>query len=190
MFLFKVSSAKFRNAEFIRTFLLELPLVSHKEPPPTMKDQSVMRENTVASEICKFNLLQEQRVHTYRLFEEGHKIYLSTSPNYDFPTFRQLVHDVTQEFKRISVDIIAIEKNLRASGNAAVADTILAIQECEKKKLELTAHLQLARQMVTECSESELEKMKEKEIRAELGHVVEEINDHLTELRYEVYNGE
>lgn len=154
------------------------------------RDQSVMRENTVASEIRKFNLLQEQRVHTYRLFEEGHKIYLSTSPNYDFPTFRQLVHDITQEFKRISADIIAIEKNLRSSGNAAVADTILAIQECEKKKLELTAHLQLARQMVTECSEGELEKMKEKEIRAELGHVVEEINDHLTELRYEVYNGE
>lgn len=50
--------------------------------------------------------------------------------------------------------------------------------------------MQLARQMVAECDSGELEKNKVKELRTELGQVVEEINDLLTELRYELHNGE
>lgn len=149
-----------------------------------------MLENSVLSSVRQFDQLQEERVHSYRLLEEGHKIYLSTEPNYDFPTFRKLVHDVTQDFKRISEGIIAVEKALRTDGHTTIADIIAAVQESEKKKLELTTHLQLARQMVAEFDSGELEKNKVKEIRNELGQVVEEINDLLTELRYEVHNGE
>lgn len=150
----------------------------------------MLLENSAASMIHQFDQLQEERVHSYRLLEEGHKIYLSTGPNYDFPTFRKLVHEVTQDFKRISEGIIAIEKALRTDGHTSVADIMATIQESEKKKLELTAHLQLARQMVAECDSGELEKNKVKELRTELGQVVEEINDLLTELRYELHNSE
>lgn len=67
----------------------------------------------------------------------GHKIYLSTGPNYDFPTFRQLVHDVTQDFKRVSEGIIALEKRMRSEGHVAAANVVAALQDAEKRKLEL-----------------------------------------------------
>ncbi|XP_045584668.1 required for excision 1-B domain-containing protein-like [Procambarus clarkii] len=154
-----------------------------------MKDQSVMPENSVVSLIHQFDQLQEERVHSYRLLEEGHKIYLSTEPNYDFPKFRKLVHEVTQDFKRVSEGIIAVEKALRTDNHITAADIIASIQKNEKRKLELTTHLQLAHQMAAERDSGELEQNKVKEIRSELGQVVEQINDLLTELRYEVRNG-
>ncbi|XP_076045131.1 required for excision 1-B domain-containing protein-like [Oratosquilla oratoria] len=135
--------------------------------------------------VKNFEQLQEERVHTYRLFEEGHKIYLASQPNYEFPKFRKLVHDVTEEFKRISEGIISIEKELRTSGNVAVADIVAHIQEYEKRKLELTAHLQLAKQMLQE-NEGDLEQYKEREIRKELSEVIEGINDQLSELKYAI----
>ncbi|XP_042216225.1 required for excision 1-B domain-containing protein-like isoform X2 [Homarus americanus] len=152
--------------------------------------QSVMLENNSLSMIHQFDQLQEERVHSYRLLEEGHKIYLSTGPNYDFPMFRKLVHDVTQDFKRISEGIIVVEKALRTDGYTSAADIITSLQESEKKKLELTARLQLSCEMLAESDNGELETNKVKEIRNELGKVVEQINNLLTELRYEIHNGE
>ncbi|KAK3869271.1 hypothetical protein Pcinc_025410 [Petrolisthes cinctipes] len=156
-----------------------------------MKDQSVMvAEEGVTPLIREFYQQQEERVHSYRLLEEGHKIYLSTGPNYDFPTFRQLVHDVTQDFKRVSEGIIALEKRMRTEGHVAPANLVAKLQDAEKRKLELTVHLQLSRQMAAENEGGELEEAKVREIRGELGKVVENINDHLADLRYHLHTGE
>lgn len=150
-----------------------------------------MLQNTAAfSLVRQFIQLQEERAHTYRRLEEGHKVYLNSGPDYEFLPFRQLVHNVTQDFQRISKNIITIENNLRTSGHDSFASIIASIQDCEKKKLEMTAHLQLARQMVAESDDGEIEKSKEREIRTQLGQLIEEINDHLTEIRYELENNE
>ncbi|KAG7172333.1 Required for excision 1-B domain-containing protein-like [Homarus americanus] len=195
-----------------------------------------MLENNSLSMIHQFDQLQEERVHSYRLLEEGHKIYLSTGPNYDFPMFRKLVHDVTQDFKRISEGIIVVEKALRTDGYTSAADIITSLQEIDaevrrimkiaqslagegmydmqveeilvsrveeltKDDLEElispssddedeTARLQLSCEMLAESDNGELETNKVKEIRNELGKVVEQINNLLTELRYEIHNGE
>ncbi|MPC94438.1 hypothetical protein E2C01_089607 [Portunus trituberculatus] len=50
-----------------------------------------------------------------------------------------------------------------------------------------TVHQQLARQMVEEVGSGELEQSKVRELRGQLGKVVEDINDLLTELRYEAW---
>jgi len=55
-----------------------------------------MEEQSAYSLIQKFQQLQEERVHVYKIFQEGHKIYLNTAPNYNFIRFRALVQDVTQ----------------------------------------------------------------------------------------------
>uniref|UniRef100_T1J7G3 Uncharacterized protein n=1 Tax=Strigamia maritima TaxID=126957 RepID=T1J7G3_STRMM len=100
--------------------------------------------------VKKFQQLEEERVYTYHLFNEGHKLYLTSGYTHEpFVRFRQLVHEVTQEFKRISEEISSIEKRLREeSGEAeiSVANLIAAVQEDEKNKLELTASIQLAKQ--------------------------------------------
>ncbi|CAL4133284.1 unnamed protein product, partial [Meganyctiphanes norvegica] len=136
----------------------------------------------------KFFSLQEERVLTYRQLDDAHKVYLATGPQYDFSAFRAAVHHATVDFKRISESIIDVEKNLRENDHTAAADLIKAIQDSEKKKLEFTAHLQLARQMLAEPGSGQMEVDKEREIRGELGKLVEEINDNLSELRYEAYN--
>ncbi len=71
---------------------------------------------------------------------------MNTAPNYNFTKFRQLVNDVTQEFKRISLGIVAIEKQIRFIGYPKIADMVSKLQEEEKMKLELSAKLQIAKQ--------------------------------------------
>ena len=68
----------------------------------------------------------------------GHLVYLDTSPTYDFLTFRQVAHDCTEEFLRISKQIIAIEGLFREEfHNEEIANLIRKVQESEQKKLEL-----------------------------------------------------
>ncbi len=71
---------------------------------------------------------------------------MNTAPNYNFTKFRQLVNDVTAEFKRISLGIVAIEKQIRFNGYPKIADMVSKLQEYEKMKLELSAKLQIAEQ--------------------------------------------
>lgn len=93
---------------------------------------------------------------------------MSTAPNYDFNKFKHLVHDVTQDFKRISNSIISIEKKLRLTKDTVIlADLVNQLQDSEKTKLELTAKLQLAKQETFENPDDEskwssISKIKEK----------------------------
>ena len=68
----------------------------------------------------------------------GHKIYLKSGPDYDFVKFRSLVKDITQDFKRISEEIISIECQLRAL-NPDLSVHVVAVQDYEKQHLELVS---------------------------------------------------
>ena len=69
----------------------------------------------------------------------GFKEYLESAPNYDFPSYRQLVHDITQKFNKISSDVITIETKFREAGYTSIAELIRKIQLKEKEKLELVS---------------------------------------------------
>lgn len=73
----------------------------------------------------------------------GFKEYLETAPTYDFPQYRQLVHDITQTLNNISNEVIAIEVKLRENGQTSIGDIIRKIQLKEKEKLEMVSYLQL-----------------------------------------------
>jgi len=145
-------------------------------------------QSIALSLLQKFYSLQEERVHTYRLFDEGHKIYLSSAPCYDFIKFRQLVKDVTQEFKRISEGIITIERQLRIDlGFTNLADYLAELQENEQQKLELTAKLQLVNQdMKEKLNSGSLWDETLLGLKQELRTVVGRINEILGELRFEM----
>ena len=72
----------------------------------------------------------------FLLFIRGHKIYLSSAPNYDFVQFRALVQDITQDFKRISEEIIKIECQLRHMA-PELSVHVAHVQDYEKQQLEL-----------------------------------------------------
>jgi len=136
--------------------------------------------------IQKFQLFQEERAHTYKLFEEGHKIYLSSAPNYDFSKFRQLVNDVTQEFKRISQAMIAIEKQLRFGGHTELADIVSKLQDYEKIKLELSAKLQIIKKEAIDYPDEPHKQDEVVAIKQSLRDVIESVNDLLLELRHQI----
>merc|ERR1712071_583703 len=96
----------------------------------------IMDHSTAYSLFRKFQQLQEERTHAYKLFHEGHKIYMKTGPDYDFVQFRSLVQDITQDFKRIAEEIIKIECELRAM-QPELSIHIAIVQNYEKLHLEL-----------------------------------------------------
>jgi hypothetical protein len=46
-------------------------------------------------------------------FEEGFLGYVAAAPHYQFDVYRQLVHEITQEFQRISQLILAEKEALK-----------------------------------------------------------------------------
>ncbi|XP_010725552.2 required for excision 1-B domain-containing protein-like, partial [Meleagris gallopavo] len=79
----------------------------------------------------------------------GHRAYLSSAPHYDFPRYRQLVHEVTAAFSGISREVLQLQGRLRDElGRPDLAQHLTRLQEREQEKLQLTAQLQLARQRV------------------------------------------
>lgn len=72
----------------------------------------------------------------------GFQEYLQAAPTYDFPSYRQLVHNITQTFNNISNEVIALETKLRESGQTSIGDIIRKIQLKEKEKLEMVSYLE------------------------------------------------
>uniref|UniRef100_A0A8V1AGG2 Uncharacterized protein n=1 Tax=Gallus gallus TaxID=9031 RepID=A0A8V1AGG2_CHICK len=106
-----------------------------------------MTDEALRALLQRFYALQGERVETYRLFEEGHRAYLSSAPHYDFPRYRQLVHEVTAAFSGISREVLQLQGRLRGElGRPDLAQHLTRLQEREQEKLQLTAQLQLARQ--------------------------------------------
>jgi hypothetical protein len=82
--------------------------------------------------------LQEQRVRLYDTFEQAHKAYLLTAPEFSgFPAYRQTVDEITREFTRISQSVRSIEATLHEEKRHELAKLVRCLQDEEKKKLEL-----------------------------------------------------
>ena len=64
----------------------------------------------------------------------GFEAYLAGAPNYNFSMYKQLVHEITMAFKKISDEILSIKTQL-ADVDAGVAKIIEKIQDVEKEKL-------------------------------------------------------
>jgi hypothetical protein len=83
-----------------------------------------------------FKKISHEVIFACIVLSRGHKIYLSTGPNYDFIQFRTLVQDITQDFKRISEEIIKIECQLR-NMQPELTLHVIKVQDYEKRQLEL-----------------------------------------------------
>ncbi|XP_044311941.1 required for excision 1-B domain-containing protein [Varanus komodoensis] len=145
-----------------------------------------MAEDDVASLVHRFYTLQTERVEAYHLFEEGHRAYLRSAPNYDFPRYRQLVHEITVAFSGISRDILQIKEKLGGpSGRADLAQHLARLQEKEKEKLELTAQLQLAKQNVQDQPGEEAHVEEVRQLKHRLIQTIETISEILQDFKYD-----
>jgi len=141
----------------------------------------------ILSIVKKFQQLQEERTHVYHLFNEGHKIYLHTAPNFNVAHFRQLMDKITQLFKRIFEENLIIESRIRMEfGNTKLANYISKIEEVEKLKLELTAQLQLAKEKACDYSGEPEREIHVLEMKQRLNRVSEKLDDYLEEVQFEI----
>lgn len=142
-------------------------------------------EETPKQMLSKFYKLQEERVQTYQMFEEGFKAYLQGAPNYNFPLYRQLVHEITETFNKISADILLIKEKFEGQNNLlTISEIIGRVQDAEKNKLELTAKLQLCRQKLQ--AETSVENETEAdEIQQQLKDNRDLLVEQMEELKYE-----
>ncbi|XP_074019965.1 required for excision 1-B domain-containing protein isoform X3 [Numenius arquata] len=116
-------------------------------PVPIRARVGIPTGEAVKALLRRLQELQAERAEAYRLFEEGHRAYLSSAPHYDFPRYRQLVHEITLAFSGISREVLLIAGRLRDQlARPDLAHHLARLQEREQEKLQLTAQLQLARQ--------------------------------------------
>lgn len=70
----------------------------------------------------------------------GHRAYLSSTPHYDFPRYRQLVHEITVAFSGISREVLGIAGRLRDElARPDLAQHLARLQEREQEKLQLVS---------------------------------------------------
>uniref|UniRef100_A0A8C2TKR7 Required for excision 1-B domain containing n=1 Tax=Coturnix japonica TaxID=93934 RepID=A0A8C2TKR7_COTJA len=101
---------------------------------------SMQTDEALRALLQRFYALQGERVETYRLFEEGHRAYLSSAPHYDFPRYRQLVHEITAAFSGISREVLQLRGRLRGElGRPDLAQHLTRLQEREQEKLQLVS---------------------------------------------------
>ncbi|XP_042297981.1 required for excision 1-B domain-containing protein [Sceloporus undulatus] len=148
--------------------------------------QSVNLEEDTQALVRHFYALQRERVEAYHLFEEGFQAYLRNGPDYDFPRYRQLVHEITLAFSGISREILQIKEQLEGShGRPDLAQHLGRIQEKEKEKLQLTAQIQLARQNVQDHPEVEAHAQEVRELKHKLIQTIEAISETLQDFKYD-----
>uniref|UniRef100_A0A8C4UA94 Required for excision 1-B domain containing n=1 Tax=Falco tinnunculus TaxID=100819 RepID=A0A8C4UA94_FALTI len=88
----------------------------------------------------RLQALQGERAEAYRLLEEGHQAYLHSAPHYDFPRYRQLVHEITVAFSGISREVLHIAGRLRDQlARPDLAQHLAQLQEREQEKLQLVS---------------------------------------------------
>lgn len=140
------------------------------------------------AQIQRFQKLQEQRTQAFHELDQYHKIFLCHAPNYEagFDDFKKGVSGVTEQFQKISKEIITIKEAFtEEQPELQVAALIGRIQELEEKKLNTVVDLQLAKQQALDNPGDELCEKNWNLIRAGLNKLCEEITETLTEIRYE-----
>ncbi|OPJ86691.1 required for excision 1-B domain-containing protein [Patagioenas fasciata] len=134
----------------------------------------------------RLQALQGERAEAYRLLEEGHQAYLSSAPHYDFPRYRQLVHEITLTFSGISREVLSITGRLRDElARPDLAQHLTRLQEREQEKLQLTAQLQLARQRAQDEPDVDAHQQEVRELKHKLIKTIEAISEILQDLKYD-----
>ncbi|KAM6294808.1 required for excision 1-B domain-containing protein [Aegotheles albertisi] len=140
----------------------------------------------VAALLQRLQAVQAERAEAYRLLEEGHRAYLSSAPHYDFPRYRQLVHEITVAFDGLSREVLSIAGRLRDQlARPDLAQHLARLQDREQEKLQLTAQLQLARQQAQDQPEVDAHQQEVRELKHKLIKTIEAISEILQDLKYD-----
>ncbi|XP_033926679.1 required for excision 1-B domain-containing protein [Melopsittacus undulatus] len=145
-----------------------------------------MTGEPVQALLRRLRALQGERAEAYRLLEQGHSAYLRSAPHYDFPRYRQLVHEITVAFSSISREVLSITGCLQDElARPDLAQHLVLLQEREQEKLQLTAQLQLAQQQAQDQPHVDAHQQEVQELKHKLIKTIEAISEILQDLKYD-----
>lgn len=113
--------------------------------------------------------------------------YLLSGQHYDFPSYRSVVHEVTQAFAAASREVLAVEAELAGPrAQPVLARHVRSLQELEQTRLATVALLQvMGTPGVSEQDPEKLHQLKIKVIKT-----MEAIGEVLQELRFDAESAE
>lgn len=131
------------------------------------------------SQGCWFSILPAHR--------RAHRQYLLNGLHHDFPSYRSVVHEVTQAFAAASREVLAVEAELAGPrAQPVLARHVRSLQELEQTRLATVALLQvMGTPGVSEQDPEKLHQLKIKVIKT-----MEAISEVLQELRFDAESAE
>eukprot|EP01147_Barroeca_monosierra_P007151 gene7151-467_t len=122
--------------------------------------------------------IQQRRLETYALLDRHFNQYLKEGSGEDsFSTYRQRVHEATEEFKTLSSEILAIIHTI--DENNEMFDLLNRLQELEEDKLHKVVQHQFAN-INPSIKTSGLESKRQ------ISNIDQDIAELMIEIRYEL----
>ncbi|KAM5188769.1 required for excision 1-B domain-containing protein [Callospermophilus lateralis] len=138
--------------------------------------------------VQRIHQLQDERAQGFRKLEEGHRQYLRSGPHYDFPGYRNTVHEVTQAFAAASREVLAVEAELAGPrAQPLLAGHVRSLQQLEQRRLATVALLQLmgTPEVTGQEDTEQMQQLKMKVIKT-----MEAISEVLQDLRFDAESAE
>ncbi|XP_031195983.1 required for excision 1-B domain-containing protein isoform X2 [Mastomys coucha] len=102
------------------------------------------RDAPIATLVRRIQQLQDERAQAFRRLDQAHRQYLLSDPHHDFPSYRSVVHEVTQAFAAASREVLAVEAELAGPrAQPVLARHVRNLQELEQTRLATVALLQV-----------------------------------------------
>lgn len=145
------------------------------------------RDAPIATLVQRIQQLQNERAQAFRRLDQAHRQYLLSGQHYDFPSYRSVVHEVTQAFAAASREVLAVEAELAGPrAQPVLARHVRSLQELEQTRLATVALLQvMGTPGVSEQDPEKLHQLKIKVIKT-----MEAIGEVLQELRFDAESAE
>ncbi|XP_053438352.1 required for excision 1-B domain-containing protein isoform X2 [Nycticebus coucang] len=94
------------------------------------------KDAPIGTLVQRIHQLQAERAEVFRRLEQGHLHYLRSGPCYDFPSYRNTVHEVTQAFTAASQEVLAVEAELAGPrAQPLLASHVRSLQQLEQTRL-------------------------------------------------------
>ncbi|NP_001344138.1 required for excision 1-B domain-containing protein isoform 2 [Mus musculus] len=104
--------------------------------PGSAESAWAWRDAPIATLVQRIQQLQNERAQAFRRLDQAHRQYLLSGQHYDFPSYRSVVHEVTQAFAAASREVLAVEAELAGPrAQPVLARHVRSLQELEQTRL-------------------------------------------------------
>ncbi|XP_004873438.1 uncharacterized protein C19orf60 homolog [Heterocephalus glaber] len=146
------------------------------------------KDAPVRTLVQRIEQLQAERARAFGQLETAHRRYLQSGPHHDFPSYRSVVHEVTQAFSSASREALALEAELAGPrAQPLLAGHIRSLQQLEQTRLTTVAMLQLmaSPELAGHADAARMHQLKLKVIKT-----MEAISEVLQDLRFDAESAE